>query len=75
MKIVSINKEPVQLYKILKFENLVESGGVAKSVISDGLVKVNGSVETKKKKKNKTGEVNVINGEKLCVNFTMNKGN
>ena len=72
MKIVSINKEPVQLYKILKFENLVESGGVAKSVISDGLVKVNGSVETRKRKKIISGDVIVFNGEKLCVNFTMN---
>ncbi|MAD57908.1 MAG: RNA-binding protein [Porticoccus sp.] len=75
MKIVSINKEPVQLYKILKFENLVESGGVAKSVISDGLVKVNGSVETRKRKKIISGDIIVFNGEKLCVNFTMNKGN
>ena len=29
MKIVSINKEPVELYKILKFEGLLESGGAA----------------------------------------------
>ena len=48
---IEINKEPVELFKILKFEGLVGSGGEAKSAIADGLVKVNGVVETQKRKK------------------------
>ena len=51
MKIVSINKEPVELYKILKFEGLLESGGAAKNAIANGLVEVNDCVEKRKRKK------------------------
>lgn len=50
-QVVLINEEPVELFKILKFEGLVESGGMAKNVIADGLVRVNGEVETRKRKK------------------------
>jgi ribosome-associated protein len=48
---IKINKEPVELFKILKFEGVVASGGEAKAVIADGQVKVNGAVETQKRKK------------------------
>lgn len=48
---IEINKEPVELFKILKFEGLVGSGGEAKSAIADGQVKLNGVVETQKRKK------------------------
>ena len=57
MREVEINKEPVELYKILKFEGLVNSGGQAKSVIDDGLVTLNGKVETQKRKKIVSGDV------------------
>ncbi len=50
-RIVKIKKVPVELYKILKFENLASSGGEAKFMIVDGFVKVNGSIETRKRKK------------------------
>ena len=57
MKEVQITKEPVELYKILKFEGIVNSGGQAKSVIEDGLVMLNGKVETQKRKKIMSGDV------------------
>ena len=69
MKIVSINKEPVELYKILKFEGLLESGGAAKSAIANGLVEVNDCVEKRKRKKIIAGDTIVFNGEKLYVNL------
>ena len=50
-RIVKIKKVPVELYKILKFENLASSGGEAKFMIIDGLVKVNKGIETRKRKK------------------------
>lgn len=49
--LVEIKKEPTELYKILKFENMVQSGGEAKFVIAEGLVRVNGNVETRKRRK------------------------
>ncbi|RDX36624.1 RNA-binding S4 domain-containing protein [Kangiella sp. HD9-110m-PIT-SAG07] len=56
MNTIIINKEPVELFKILKFEGIVGSGGEAKMVISEGLVKVNGNVETQKRKKVVSGD-------------------
>ena len=52
MKDVKLIKEPVELYKILKFEGMVTSGGEAKKVIADGQVTVNGIIESQKRKKN-----------------------
>lgn len=50
-------QEPVELYKVLKFEALVHSGGMAKRVIEAGAVTVNGKVETRKRRKIMTGDV------------------
>lgn len=57
MKIIEITKEPVELYKILKFEGIVSSGGEAKAVIDDGQVLVNGEIEKRKRKKIMSGDV------------------
>jgi ribosome-associated protein len=54
--IAELETEFVELYKILKFEGLAESGGNAKQVISEGLVSVNGEVETRKRKKIRAGD-------------------
>lgn len=54
---VQINKEPVELYKILKFEGIASTGGEAKAFIDTGLVQVNGEVETRKRKKIVAGDV------------------
>jgi len=57
MREVEITSEPVELYKILKFEGLVASGGEAKQVIANGYVLVNGQVETRKRKKIIAGDI------------------
>ncbi len=49
--IVEVHVEPIELYKILKIENLVGGGGEAKVVISEGQVLLNGLIETRKRKK------------------------
>ncbi len=67
MREVKINKEPVELYKILKFEGIVSSGGEAKSVIGDGKVLVNGLVETRKRKKILSGDTVEYIGEKYRI--------
>lgn len=66
-KEVLIRREPVELFKLLKFEGLVGSGGEAKFVISEGMVRVNGVVETQKRKKIMAGDIVVFNGETLIV--------
>ncbi|MFL0803972.1 MAG: RNA-binding S4 domain-containing protein [Agarilytica sp.] len=69
MKDIEISKEPVELYKILKFEGLAASGAEAKLVIADGLVSLNGAIETQKRKKVVSGDVIEFNGEKFNVMF------
>ena len=67
MKIIEINKEPVELYKLLKFESIVTSGGEAKHVISEGFVTVNNELETRKRKKMVSGDVMEFNGDKYTL--------
>jgi len=67
MKEIIINKEPVELYKILKFEGLVDSGGEAKAVIEEEQVRLNGQIETQKRKKVMSGDVIQFNGEDFSI--------
>ncbi len=64
---VVLSREPVELFKVLKFEAMVNSGGQAKLVISDGQVLVNGDVETRKRRKLVAGDVIEFNGERLLL--------
>lgn len=41
----------IELYKVLKVQGMSNAGGEAKHVIDEGLVTVNGEVETRKRKK------------------------
>ena len=63
MRDVILKTQPVELHKILKFEGMVSSGGVAKLAIESGDVLVNGEVETRKRKKMVAGDVIEFNGE------------
>jgi len=67
MKDVLINHEPVELYKILKFEGIVDSGAAAKAVIDEGNVMVNGNVETRRRNKIKSGDLIEIGGEQYKI--------
>ena len=65
--VIEITREPVELYKILKFEGFVESGAQAKLVIADGYVTVNGEVETRKRRKMLNGDVIGVGGEEFVL--------
>lgn len=67
MPTVYINREPVELFKLLKFEGLAPSGGEAKMLVSQGLVKVNGAVETRKRKKIIAGDIVEFDGHEMQV--------
>ncbi len=69
MRDVILKTQPVELHKILKFEGLVPSGGVAKLAIECGDVLVNGQVETRKRKKMLAGDIIEFNGEKIHLIF------
>jgi ribosome-associated protein len=63
MKDIFINKEPVELFKILKFEGIASSGSEAKDMIAAGTVLVNGIIEKQKRKKMVAGDTIELKGE------------
>lgn len=67
MREVEITKEPVELYKILKFEGMASSGGEAKLVIEQGQVIVNGAIETRKRKKIVSGDIIEYGDDKIRI--------
>lgn len=69
MRVVEILKQPVELYKILKFEGMVSSGGEAKMVIADGMVRVNGELETRKRKKIVSGDIIEFGQDIIRIKF------
>jgi len=67
VRAVTISNEPIELYKLLKFESMVSSGGEAKHVIAEGLVLVNGEVETRKRKKIVSGDIVAFGNEQIRI--------
>lgn len=63
MKDIFINKEPVELFKILKFEGIASSGADAKEMIAAGTVLVNGIIEKQKRKKMVAGDTIELKNE------------
>lgn len=54
---ITITTEFIKLDSLLKFANAVATGGEAKQIVQDGLVKVNGEVCTMRGKKIRPGDV------------------
>ncbi|MDF3127938.1 RNA-binding S4 domain-containing protein [Kiritimatiellaeota bacterium B1221] len=67
MRKVELTQAPVELFKILKFEGIAESGGEAKSMIENGHVLLNGKIETRKRKKIVSGDLIEVNQESLKI--------
>lgn len=59
--------EYINLTQLLKAMNLVESGAEAKEVIDEGLVKVDGEVETRYRRKLYDGMIVEFEGEDILV--------
>lgn len=67
MQTYKIRDDFIKLGQALKAAGFVESGVDAKFVIQDGLVKVNGSVETQRGKKLVPGDVVEFDGRSLKI--------
>ena len=67
MKEIFLSKQPVELFKILKFEGMASTGGEAKMLVADGQVKVNGAKEIRKRKQIVAEDVIEFGGEKFIV--------
>ena len=62
-----VSDEFIKLGQALKAAGLVGSGVEAKEVIIEGLVKVNGEVDTRRGKKLYDGDVVTFNGEEIKI--------
>ena len=69
-RLVEITREPIELYKILKFEGMVNSGGHAKAAIAAGQVLLNGQLETQKRKKITSGDSIEFNDDKIFIKLS-----
>ncbi len=69
MKTVVITTEFIKLQDLLKFENLVESGGMAKEIIQNGEVMVNGEICTMRGKKIRPGDDVLFEGVHYTVAY------
>ena len=69
-RVVEISREPIELYKILKFEGLAASGGAAKAAVASGQVLLNGEIETQKRKKIVSGDTIEFSEDKICIKLS-----
>ncbi len=54
--IFNLTSEYIALNKLLKLMNICQSGGEAKALIEDNKLKVNGELETRKRRKLRPGD-------------------
>lgn len=67
MEIIHLKDDFIKLGQVLKAAGLVGSGVDAKFFIQDGLVKVNGQVETRRGKKMVAGDVIEFDGNTVKI--------
>ena len=67
MESIYLRDDFIKLGQALKLSGLVSSGVEAKEVIQEGLVKVNGEVDTRRGKKLGPGDIFEFEGNKVQV--------
>ena len=69
MENIIITTEFIKLHDLLKFANVVSTGGEAKIIIQEGEVKVNGEVCTMRGKKIRPGDLVELGDVQLTVSY------
>lgn len=64
---MSENEDTLTLGEALKLAGLAETGGQAKLLIQAGEVKVNGEIETRRKRKLRAGDVIEVGDEEFVL--------
>ena len=62
-----LDGEFIELFVLLKLLAFASSGGAAKAMIAEGLVSVDGAVETRKARKLRAGQVVRLAGEEIHI--------
>lgn len=65
--VVPIRDESIRLGQFLKLADLIDTGADAKAVIADGLVHVNGDVETRRGRQLRDGDEVSLSGRTARV--------
>jgi len=65
--IYELKEEYIELFKLIKFLDLVDSGADAKMIVADAHVKRNGEIEMRKRAKIRKGDVIEIGEVKIEV--------
>ena len=64
---VTIAEDMIRLGQLLKLSGLAESGAEARSIVQEGLVQVNGEVETRRGRQLHRGDLVTVDGERVRV--------
>ncbi len=67
MEIIKLRDEYIKLGQALKAAGLIETGAMAKDVITEGLVLVNGEIETRRGRKLYDGDEIIFDGKKISI--------
>ena len=67
MRVIKLREDFIKLGQALKAVGFVESGVEAKDVIQNGLVLVNGEIDTRRGRKLYPGDVVVFDGEEIKI--------
>jgi len=62
-----VSGDYIPMIQLLKAANLVQTGGEAQIVVTEGLVKYNGQVDYRKRLKVKKGDVVEFDNQKIVV--------
>jgi ribosome-associated protein len=57
MEVFKLSTEYIQLLQLIKIQRWMNSGGEGKLLVDEGLIKVNGTVETRYRAKLRPGDV------------------
>jgi ribosome-associated protein len=64
---VAIAETMIRLGQLLKLSGLAESGAEARALVQEGLVQVNGEVETRRGRQLHRGDLVAVGGERVRV--------
>jgi ribosome-associated protein len=72
--VVSVRDESIRLGQFLKLADMVDTGADAKGLIAQGLVRVNGDVETRRGRQLVSGDVVECAGRRAVVSMRSTGG-